>query len=372
MRLWWDVGKTHVHTFCQQCARGSTKRRKSRLDDLEKEVLDLEARLSQPDADPALRSEYREKKGALRDLQLVRSRGAYVRSRLQFRVDLDRGSPFFYSLEKGRANRQQLLTLLADDGSPVSDPEGIRAIARDFYSDLFSPDPSSEDARRLLWEDLPQVSPEGVGRLDANITLAELTGALDGLSRGNAPGLDGLTVEFFRAFWDVLGGDYAGVLGESVATGEMPLSWRRAIIALLPKKGDLRCLKNWRPVSLLSTDYKIFARALASRLGSMLDHMIHPDQSYTVPGRCIHDNLHLVRDLIHLSQRTGLSGAFLSLDQEKAFDRVEHEYLLGTLRAFGFGTHFVARIRLLYSAAECLIKVNGSLTAPLRFGTGVR
>jgi len=79
LRLWWDVGKTHVRVFCQEYARGSTRRRKSRSEELEKEVFDLEARLSQPDADPALRSEYREKKGALRDLQLVGSRGASTR-----------------------------------------------------------------------------------------------------------------------------------------------------------------------------------------------------------------------------------------------------------------------------------------------------
>jgi len=154
-------------------------------------------------------------------------------------------------------------------------------------------------------------------------------GPAAGRTRGKAPGLDGLTVEIFRAFWDILGSDYTGVLGESIAHGAMPLSWRRAIIALLLKNGDLSLLKNWRPVFLLRTD-----KAMSSRLGTVLDRMIHPDQSYTVPGRIIHDNLHLVRDLIHHTQRAGLSSAFLSLDQEKAFDRVEHEYLLETLRAF--------------------------------------
>ena len=98
----------------------------------------------------------------------------------------------------------------------------------------------------------------------------------------------------------------------------MPLSWRRTVVVLLPKKGELRLLKNWRPVSLLCTEYKIFARAMANRLGSVLHQVIHPDQSYTVPGRSIQDNIHLVRDLIHLVQGTGESAAFLSLDQEKA------------------------------------------------------
>ncbi|CAM2105910.1 unnamed protein product [Caretta caretta] len=68
--------------------------------------------------------------------------------------------------------------------------------------------------------------------------------------------------------------------------------------------------------------------------------VIHPDQSYTVPGRSIFDNLFLVRDLLELGRRDGLSFSLLSLDQEKAFDRVDHGYLLSTLQAFGFGSQF--------------------------------
>ncbi|CAM2106042.1 unnamed protein product [Caretta caretta] len=152
-----------------------------------------------------------------------------------------------------------------------------------------------------------------------------------------SPGMDGLTVEFYRAFWDILGPDLVTVWAESLQSGVLPLSCRRAVLALLPKKGDLRDLRNWRPVSLLSTDYKIVAKAISLRLGSVMADVVHPDQTYTVPGRSIFDNLFLVRDLLELGRRDGLSFALLSLDQEKAFDRVDHGYLLSTLQAFGFG-----------------------------------
>ncbi|CAM2098249.1 unnamed protein product [Caretta caretta] len=128
---------------------------------------------------------------------------------------------------------------------------------------------------------------------------------------------------------------------------------------LVAKKGDLRDLRNWHPVSLLSTDYKIVAKAISLRLGSVMADVIHPDQTYTVPGRSIFDNLFLVRDL-------------LSLDQEKAFDRVDHGYLLRTLQAFGFGPQFVSFIRVLYASAECLVRLNWTLTEPVNFGRGVR
>ncbi|CAM2107074.1 unnamed protein product [Caretta caretta] len=139
-----------------------------------------------------------------------------------------------------------------------------------------------------------------------------------------SPGMDGLTVEFYRAFWDILGPDLATVWAESLQGGVLPLLCRRVVLALLPKKGDLCDLRNWPPVSLLSTDYKIVVKAISLRLGSVLADVIHPDQTYTVPGRSIFDNLFLVRDLLEVGRRDGLSFALLSLDQEKAFDRVDH------------------------------------------------
>ncbi|CAM4722307.1 unnamed protein product [Lepidochelys kempii] len=99
--------------------------------------------------------------------------------------------------------------------------------------------------------------------------------------------------------------------------------------------------------------------------------VIHPDQIYTVPGRSIFDNLFLVRDLLELGSRDGLSFALLSLDQEKEFDRVDHGYLLGTLQVFGFGPQFVSFLQVLYASAECLVRLNWTLTEPVSFGQGV-
>ncbi|CAM2106049.1 unnamed protein product [Caretta caretta] len=115
------------------------------------------------------------------------------------------------------------------------------------------------------------------------------------MSTNKSPGMDGLTVELYHAFWDILGSDLATVWAESLQGGVLPLSCRRVVFALLPKKGDLHDLRNWRPISLLSTDYKIVVKAISLQLGSMMADVIHPDQTYT----------------------------------EKAFDRVDHGYLLG-------------------------------------------
>ncbi|CAM5098065.1 unnamed protein product [Natator depressus] len=130
--------------------------------------------------------------------------------------------------------------------------------------------------------------------------------------------------------------------------------------------------RSWRPISLLSTDYKVVAKAIPLWLRSVLADVVHPDQTYTVPGCTIFDNLYLVQDLLEPGCRDGLSFALLSLDQEKAFDRMDHGYLLGTLRVFGFGPQFAGFLQALYADAECLVRLNWTLTEPVSFGQGVR
>eukprot|EP00061_Rhincodon_typus_P008273 g30741.t1 len=155
----------------------------------------------------------------------------YVRSRILLLQGLDHDSPFFY--------------LLGDINT--------------YYMVLFSLDPSSEDDRRDLWEDLLQISLGHTRMLDGPVTFEELTNALTRFSSGNSLGLNGLTKEFFRAFWAILMDDTPGGVFCGQTAGPF---LAQVIIILLPKKGDLQSLKNWRPVSLLSTDYKIFGRML--------------------------------------------------------------------------------------------------------------
>ncbi len=104
----------------------------------------------------------------------------------------------------------------------------------------------------------------------------------------------------------------------------------------------------------------------------MLDQVIHPDQTYCVLGRSIFDNVSLIRDIFHVSKLLNLDCGLLSLDQEKAFDRVEHSYLWNTLASFGFCKEFVDMIRVLYCDVESALKKNGGLFAPFRVLRGVR
>ena len=187
-----------------------------------------------------------------------------------------------------------------------------------------------------------------------------------------APGIDGLSVEFYKAFWDIFAKDLLDVINESLASGSMPTSCRREVITLLPKKGNLQDIKNWRPVSLLCVDYKLLSKLFASRLGLAMEHLVHRDQTYCVPGRSMVDNVHLIRDVWDISGSLGYSTGLISLDQEKAFDRVEHKFLWKVMEKFGFSAGFIAKIKVLYSDVESVLKFNSGLCAPFRVCRGVR
>ena len=103
--------------------------------------------------------------------------------------------------------------------------------------------------------------------------------------------------EFYLKFWHLLNKHLLEVFNESLQCGSMPDSLTEIIIRLIfKKKGDVRNLKNWKPISLLNTDYKILAKVLANRLGKVLPSIIHPNQTCSVKSRLIFDNLNLIRE----------------------------------------------------------------------------
>ncbi|KAJ3608922.1 hypothetical protein NHX12_023450 [Muraenolepis orangiensis] len=175
-----------------------------------------------------------------------RVKGALVRCRFLEIKEMDAPTPFFFNLERSE--------------EVTSSPEEMRDHAMDFYTNLFGGEQCSIEGREEILEGLPQLSPEEKAALDLELTLEELTGAVNQMASGRAPGIDGLSGEFLKHFWGVLGADLRAVFSECFRTGSLPVSCRRAVLSLLPKKGDLALLKNWRPVALLTVDYKCLVK----------------------------------------------------------------------------------------------------------------
>lgn len=121
--------------------------------------------------------------------------------------------------------------------------------------------------------------------------MEELGRALKKLPSGKAPGIDGLPAEFFKKYWHDLKDDFAAVLRHSFDQGTLPDSMKLSVITLIFKKNSRSDLKNYHPISLLCTDYKIIAKCLAERMKTVLPTLIGSDQTGFMKDCYIGENI---------------------------------------------------------------------------------
>lgn len=158
--------------------------------------------------------------------------------------DMDAPTSFFFNLERKAAQDKQNDSLNDSAGRITSDPVEMRRLAVDFYSTLFAAENSDGHARKELLQDLPVLTSEQKEFVEKRLTFDEVTASVMELSLGRTPGIDGLPTEFYRSLWTVIGNDFFKVLQESTIEGSLPKSCQRAVLTLLPKKGDLTLLKK--------------------------------------------------------------------------------------------------------------------------------
>lgn len=138
-----------------------------------------------------------------------------------------------------------------------------------------------------------------------------------------------------------------------------------ALITVIPKPGkDERQCGSYRPISLLNVDLKLFIGILASRLSQHLPGLIDPDQSGFVPNRQCSDNTKCLLHLIDRSERFPEERMILSVDAEKAFDRVHWPYLRATLEHFGIPPRFIDWVFASYATPTATVRVNGIASPP--------
>ena len=145
-----------------------------------------------------------------------------------------------------------------------------------------------------------------------------------------------------------------------------------AVLCLLFKKGNPQQLKNWRPISLLNIDYKVNSKCITVRLKKYMKDIIHPNQTCSIKGRNIKDNLLLLRDIIYYTVKEHKNLIAILIDQEKAFDRVDFDFIFAALETLKVPPILIKWCRILYKNISSTVKVNGYLTNTIPVKKGVR
>ena len=187
-----------------------------------------------------------------------------------------------------------------------------------FIKGLFS-QPKNEYESKLerIMNNLETVklSPVEVMGLEHKLSIEEIGQALKQMKNGKSPGIDGYLAEFFKIFLEK---NLSFLLYNWFYTkGEMPISFWQCLISCIPKGNKPRVfLKNWRPISLLSCVYKILPSAVANRLEGVLDRLISRTQTGFISGRYIGENICLIYDLLHYTEKENIPGLIMLVDFE--------------------------------------------------------
>ena len=366
---WWDAGKVQLKQLIRLLAWELSYSKKQNIKKLKDSIAILQQQIVSGVSSP---SHLEAAKAALAAELEKDARGAQIRAHIQWAEEGERPTKFFLRQEKLRGQQRLIAAIRRPDGSLAQTTQDILAVWRDYCFQLFSAQPLNPEDQDVFINSLTNtLSSTEAESCEGPLTESECLAALRNMAINKSPGVDGLPAEFYLTFWDILGTDLVQVFNSSFSSGKLSLTQRSGAITLLYKKGDILNTVNWRLITLLCSDYKIAAKALCNRLLGVIASVVSPNQSCGIPGRFMGENVRLLNDVCDYAHLESVPGALLSLDQEKAFDRVEWPFLEKVLVKMGFGPSFRSWVSLLYSSVNSAVIVNGHLTEAFPVSRGV-
>ena len=369
---WWEKLKAKIKKesvgYCRNRSISKTKERKI----LEKEVHGLQEKIDSNVNKVENEGKITQAKKKLKEIIESDCRGARIRSRVEEIEKDEKSTKFFFSKEHNNGERKQIRSLLKGV-EVIQDQDRIMGEIETFYGKLYKAEGVEEECIEKMCKNVKgKISNEDRKALNKFITKEEIKEALHSMKNNKSPGEDGISKEFFLTFENEIMEELCEMLNNILFKGKMPESLRNAIITLLFKKNDHRMLKNWRPISLLNTDYKILSKILAMRLRKVISSLLPVNKKCGAPKRQMSEILLAVDSICEFSEEENIGGAIICVDQEKAFDRVSHQYLFKILQEMGFDGNFLKFIKAMYNEISCQVNVNGKLSDKIKVNRSVR
>jgi len=180
-------------------------------------------------------------------------------------------------------------------------------------------------------------------------------------SDGNkSPGPDGFNFAFFKQFWYLIKNEVIIFFDQFHGNEAFQRSLLSYFVTLIPKVKSPLSLKEFRPISLLGSLYKILAQVLARRLSKVMNSVISKSQSAFVKGRHLVDGVLIVNEVVEVARLRNQECLILKVDFEKAYDSVEWSFLVYMLRRVGFAEKWIAWMKACVCGGSMSILVNGS------------
>ena len=281
--------------------------------------------------------------------------------------DLDRKEEF----NKGTS---KFIFRIKTNNTTFTEKHDILNEIQQFYQNLYSSQNIPDNSIYKYLENfepptLTNTQKENIGQY---ITEKEVDTVIKLLNKNKSPGNDGITAEFYQAFRPQLVPILTELYNNSFLQNNLPKEFKQGIITLIFKnKRSPDEIKNWRPISLLNLDYKILTKVLTMRLKNNISTILNNFQSCG-PNKSIINNALNLKSIISYIRQNDQKYAIIALDQEKAFDRIEHNFLKIVFKKFDFPPNFIKWFEMLYTNIESKILINGTFTPIFKILRSVR
>ncbi|KAM7306341.1 hypothetical protein ISCGN_010064 [Ixodes scapularis] len=369
----WEEIKEKIKLLCYDHSKEKAKKARETKNAL---LQALQTLIAEENKTPGVfTDDIRACKAQLLGLMESEYRGAMVRSRLRALEKEEDPCKIFKTKERMRAQHNRIDSLQVGDQVLTEQKDIEEELVREFRELFTSKDEGINRALDEWVNALPKIPISIQKRMNKTITKSEIAKAIKELPPRKSPGVDGLGSAFYKKFADVLVPVLYYAFADILRRDLLPPSMRQALTVLIPKKStgsSVLTSDRLRPISLLTTDYKLLARILAKRLEMGLKFVVGDHQTYGFKGRSITSNVHTLRILSETAETTGLSAAVLQIDLSKAFDRVSHAFLFNMLEACGVGKRIAKYIKLCYKDISTRLLVNGSVTEKISVQGSVR
>jgi exonuclease III len=372
--LKWDLIKTKIRQDTIFYTRKQAKLRKEHENKLQEQYLDASEAYNLENDDKTLQK-LDEIKQKIEIVNAVKTEGAFIRSKAEHIERNEKSSTYFLNIEKRNYKMKHIKKLNISETETITEPASILEEELRFYTELYGENPKikTDQSKVFFNEDVPKLDEYESNLCEQPITNEECAKALITLHNGKSPGSDGFPTEFYKMFWKNISTLTFESISHAMQHGEMSIEQKRGVLKLIPQKDKNPCfLKNWRPITLLNTDYKIIAQVFANRMQQVLPNIISEFQNGYIKERFIGYNIRTIVDVINYASNNKKDCLIVFLDFEKAFDQLDWNFIQKTLESFNFGTYFRACIKVMYNNVTSCVMNNGYSSKFFNIKRGIR
>ena len=226
----------------------------------------------------------------------------------------------------------------------------------------------------LEMHNLPRLNQEEIENMNRPITHTEIETVIKNLSTNKSTGPDGFTGKFYQTFRKKLTPILFKVCQKISEGGTLRNSFYKATITLIPKPDkDVTIKENYKPITLMNIDANILNKILAKRTQQHIKRIIQHDQVGSIPGMQRFFNIHKSINMIHhINKLKDKNHMIISIDAKKAFDKIQHPFMVKNLQKVGIEATYLNIIKAIYDKPTANIFLNGEKLKPFPLRSGTR